>query len=215
MRLPRPLSLLIIVLSLGLAATAARAASATDPQAFINALVTEALQTLNAEQLPPEEREQRFRALLHEEFDMPRISRFVLGRYWTPASEQERQQFAALFEEYIIRAYSQRFSEYHGELVKVTGSRPENETSTVVTSQIVRPNGAPPVKLDWRVRKEESLFKIVDVDVEGVSMLLTQREEFAAVIQRNGGTVAGLNEALQQKLVRGETALAPAAPKQQ
>ena len=90
----------------------------------------------------------------------------------------------------------------------MTGSRSQSETRTLVQSQIIRPNGAPPAKVDWLVAKGDNGYKIVDVDVEGVSMILTQREEFSSVIQRSGGTVAALNKELQQKLAQGDTSLA-------
>jgi phospholipid transport system substrate-binding protein len=79
----------------------------------------------------------------------------------------------------------------------------------LVSSQVLRTDGAPPAKVDWRVRKDNAGgFKIVDIDVEGVSMLLTQREEFGSVIQRSGGDIAGLNKTLEQKLASGDTSLA-------
>jgi phospholipid transport system substrate-binding protein len=59
--------------------------------------------------------------------------------------------------------------------------------------------------VSWRVHKGEDAYKIVDVDVEGVSMMLTQREEFASVIQRSGGTVSGLTQAIEQKIRGGES----------
>ncbi len=204
----RALPFLTLVVALVFTGTATRAAPASDAAGFISNLVNEGLQTLGNEKLTPADREKQFRALLTDDFDMQRIARFVLGRYWKDASEQERQNFEKLFQDYVVHSYSARFSAYSGQQVKVTGQRPESETTTIVMSQILQPNGAPPAKVDWRVRKGENGFKIVDVDVEGVSMLITQREEFGTVIQRNGGTVAGLNQALQQKLAQGDTSLA-------
>jgi phospholipid transport system substrate-binding protein len=206
MSLRRPFTVLLVICGLGFAAPGAEAAAA-DPAGFINELVNDALKTLDNKQLTTEDRDKEFRRLLDTDFDIPRIARFVLGRYWNEASDQDKQQFQKLFEEYIVRSYAQRFSQYSGEQVKVVGSRPESETSTLVQSQVIRASGAPPAKVDWRVRKDGGAFKIIDVDVEGVSMVLTQREEFSSVIQRNGG-VAGLNKTLQEKLAAGDSSLA-------
>jgi len=215
--LRRPLFLLVLVASLGLAAATGRAAANTEAATtFVSDLLSKALQSLADKSLTDEQREKQFRTMLDAKFDMPRISRFVLGRYWTTASEQERQNFQKLFEDYVVRAYSARFSQYSGEQVKVTGARPESDTVTLVTSQIIRPNGAPPAKIDWRVRKQDNDLKVVDIDVEGVSMLVTQREEFGSVIQRSGGTVAALNKTLQERLASGDTSLAaPPLPQKQ
>jgi phospholipid transport system substrate-binding protein len=216
MSLHRRLSVLLLIVGLafGTAGTV-RAEPATDAAGFVNELVHQALKSIDNKQVTEQERTNHFRDLLSKDFDMPRIGRFVLGRYWNDASDQDKQQFQQLFQEYVVRAYAQRFGEYNGETVKIMGSRQESETSTLVQSQILRPNGAPPAKVDWRVRKGDTGFKIVDVDVEGVSMVLTQREEFGSVMQRAGG-VPGLNKTLQEKLASGDTSLAaPVLPKKE
>lgn len=183
----------------------AGAAASKEAEAFITNLANEALKDLS-DKLPEPELEKRFKSLLDKNFDMPRISRFVLGRYWNSASDKEKQDFQGLFEAYVVRAYSIRFSEYSGEIVKVTGSRSESADNTVVSSQILQPGGAPPVHVDWIVRKESDAFRIADVSVDGVSMVLTQKQEFAAVIERNGGGVTALNKAIQDKLNGATTA---------
>jgi phospholipid transport system substrate-binding protein len=213
--LRRSLFMLAVVAPFALATTSGRAAT-NDPSSFVSDLVGTAMQSLSNKKLSDEQREKEFRALLDAKFDMPRISRFVLGRYWTTAADQDKQNFQKLFEDYVVRAYAARFTEYSGEEVKVLGARPESETVTLVTSQFLRPNGQPPAKVDWRVRKQDNDFKIVDIDVEGVSMLVTQREEFGSVIQRGGGSVAGLNKTLQERLASGDTSLAaPPLPQKQ
>jgi phospholipid transport system substrate-binding protein len=211
-RLSRSVLCLLLLSGLALSPLPTFAASATDAASFINELVTQGLSSVDNKQLSEQDRSKRFFDLLDRDFDMPRIARFVLGRYWNEASDADKREFQRLFEEYVVRSYAQRFSEYNGETVKIMGTREENETRTLVQSQIVRPNGAPPASVNWRVRKGDDGFKIVDVDVEGVSMVLTQREEFASVIQRGG--VAGLNKTLQEKLASGDTSLAaPILPK--
>jgi phospholipid transport system substrate-binding protein len=188
-----------LVLVVCLAPLAASAAS--DASAFITNLGNKTLNLLN-QKLPPAQLEPKFRGILHEGFDVEQISRFVLGPYWRTASDQQRQEFMKLFEDYIVQAYSVRFSEYSGEQFKITGSRPEGEHSSLVTSQIVRPNGAPPVRVDWRVSETPKGPRISDVVVENVSMMLTQKQEFASIIQRNGGQLDALIKMLRQKTQR-------------
>jgi phospholipid transport system substrate-binding protein len=177
---------------------AAPALAAGDPAGFISELGARTLQFINQKQLSQQQREERFRELLREGFDTRQISVFVLGPYWRNASEQQRQEFMKLFEDYIVKAYTIRFSEYTGEQFKITGSRPEGD-GTVVSSQIVRPNGGPPIRVDWRVVKAGEGFKIADVVVENISMIKTQKDEFAAVIQRNGGQLEALLKLLREK----------------
>ncbi|HKX10952.1 MAG TPA: ABC transporter substrate-binding protein [Stellaceae bacterium] len=183
----------------------AQAAASKEAEAFISELANQALKDLS-DKLPEPELEKRFKALLDKNFDMARISRFVLGRYWNAASDKEKADFQSLFEAYVVRAYSIRFSEYSGETVKVTGSRSDSPENVVVASQITQPDNAPPVRVDWIVRKDAGAFHIADVSVDGVSMVLTQKQEFAAVIERSGGGVTALNKAIQDKLNNATTA---------
>jgi phospholipid transport system substrate-binding protein len=138
---------------------------------------------------------------------MPRIARYVLGRYWLGASDQDRQAFASLFRRWVVRTYAVRFKGYSGEQVHVVGTRPEGDGS-VVTTEIISASGAPPVTLEWRVAGQNGAYKILDIDVAGISMALTERQEISSAIERNGGTVAGLNRVFAAKL--GDTATADA-----
>ena len=182
-----------------LAAAAPRPAWAQDARAFVGQLGQQAIQVLGPS-VPEAQRLARFRVLFHDDFDLPGIGRFVLGRYWNTATPQEQQEFLNLFQEYIVRAYSARLGQYAGEPFRVTGSRP-NGAETIVSSEILR-QGAP-VGVDWYLNGAGGRYKITDVYVSGVSMKVTQRDEFAAVIQRNGGRVAGLLAQLRQKLSTG------------
>src|SRR5580765_340956 len=77
-----------------------RDAAAQDARAFISRLGTEAIQVLGPS-VSPAQRLARFRELFRNDFDVPGIGRFVLGRYWRTATPQEQQEFLALFQEYI------------------------------------------------------------------------------------------------------------------
>ncbi len=181
----------------GALAPAIPAAAAADPTAVISNLGSRALEVLG-KNAPQSQRVARFRELLREDFAVPEIARFVLGRYWNVATEEQRAEFVKLFEEYIALAYSTRLAEYTGETFKVTGSRPDAD-GAIVSSQILRPAGAAPVKVDWRLIGRNGAYKISDVSVDGISMAVTQRSEFASVIQHNGGQVQGLITMLREK----------------
>src|SRR6185437_8392266 len=141
------------------------------------------------------DRERDFRALVDEYFDFPAIASFVLGRYWKTASEDERRQFTAAFEDHMVRAYVVRFSDYKGEKFRVMPARQEGDSGTIVPAEIQRPGGLPSVVLDWKVQG----LRIRDVSVSGVSMALTYRDEFASVVQNNNGQVAALTAALRAR----------------
>ena len=178
----------------------ARTGEAAVPEAgkFISGLANEAIAGLADKSLSTEQRAERFRTLLTSDFDMPTIARFVLGRYWRVATPQERDEYVRLFQDYVVQIYASRFQGYNGEQLKVDAARRDDD-GAIVSSSILRPSG-PPVKVDWKLRGAAPGFKIVDVMVEGVSMSVTQRDDFAAAIQAHGGKVAGLIDMLKQKI---------------
>jgi len=171
--------------------------AAADPAAVIANLGNRALEVLG-KNATPAQRAARFHELFREDFDVPGIARFVLGRYWKTATPEQQEEFVKLFQDYIALVYSSQLAAYSGETLKVTGSRPEPE-GAVVASEIMRPTGAPPVKVEWHLTDRNGAYKINDVAVDGISMAVTQRSEFAAVIQRNGGQVQGLIIQLREK----------------
>ncbi len=178
----------------------AAADPAISPAEFIASLGDRAVSALTGRELTGKERETRFRELLSSHFDVPTIGKFVLGRYWRSASEEEKQEFLALFEELLIKSYARRFAEYSGESFEVRGVRSEPDGFATVQSLVVRPS-AENIRVDWRIHATgDDQFRIVDVIVEGLSMAITQRDEFASVIQSKGGKVAGLIETLRSKV---------------
>jgi phospholipid transport system substrate-binding protein len=186
------------LLAVAIVAAPAPSRAADDAAGFISDLGQRTVQILAAK-APESERESTFRALFNEGFDVPAISRFVLGTYWRTASEEQRRAFIALFESYVVHSYAVRFNEYSGQQLKVTAARAEGDDSALVQSIILQPSGAPPLRVDWRVSRTDKGFKINDIVVEGISMAVTQRQEFASVIQRNGGTIDGLLKLLREK----------------
>jgi phospholipid transport system substrate-binding protein len=180
----------------------APARAADDAASFIADLGNQAIQVLSSQQSEAE-REKQFRALFDKGFDPNTIARFVLGPYWRVASEAQRQEFIRLFTTYIVHVYTVRFNDFNNQQFKVTGSRPESENSTLVASQIVGAAGEAPLRIDWRVAKTENGLKITDVIVEGVSMAITERQEFTAVIQRAGGQIDALLKMLREKTGQG------------
>jgi phospholipid transport system substrate-binding protein len=186
--------------------SAGRADARSDAAAkFVQDLGARAIDVLVKPQLARDEAMRRFRVLLNEGFDVPYISRFVLGQNWRTATPQQQQEYGTLFERLIVQVYADRFAQYSGknldvnETLKITGSRPEGDTDSIVSSQIIRPD-APPVAVDWRIRSRGDQQKVIDVAVEGVSMSVTQRSEFSSVIQRGGGKIEALLDTLRQRV---------------
>lgn len=180
---------------------AVRADGFTDgARKFIESLAEEAFESLTSGNVPRPERVVRFRTILSKYFDVKTIGRWVLGRYWKKATEDERIEYLELFEQLVVDTYVDRFTEYAGKNpLSVTKALVKKGSDVIVYSNIERSEGGRPVRVDWRVRARGGEFKIVDIMVEGVSMGQTQRSEFASVIRRSGGKVDGLLSELRKR----------------
>lgn len=171
-----------------------------DARIFIESLAEQAIESLTRGNVSRPERVVRFRAILDKYFDVKTIGRWVLGRHWKKATEDERAEYLELFEQLLVDTYVDRFTEYAGKNpLSVTKTLAKKGSDIIVYSNIERSEGGKPVRVDWRVRARGGEFKIVDIMVEGVSMGQTQRSEFASVIRRNGGKIDGLLSELRKR----------------
>ncbi len=195
------LSLFATAVILGLPAQSA--ASAEDqtgqPALFIQGLADEAISVLRDQGGSLDEREKKFRAVLRDDFAMEKIGRFAAGKFWREMSDEQKTQYQTLFEEWILKTYSIRFGSYAGETVNVQKTIKAGQSDVFVRTQITNSNGRA-LKVDWRVRRIDDRLKIIDVVVEGVSMLVTQKAEFNAVLRQRG--VDGLINILRTQLDR-------------
>ncbi|GAB5388282.1 MAG: ABC transporter substrate-binding protein [Alphaproteobacteria bacterium] len=137
--------------------------------------------------------------LLATEIALENIARFALGRYWRIASVAEQQEYQDLFGRLVTRVYVSRFDDYSGQTFEVTGYRMGTSRDALVSTRVAQPNG-PPIDVDWRIRRFEEKMKIIDIIVGGVSMAVTQRSEFASIIQNNRGRVSALIDNLRAQL---------------
>jgi phospholipid transport system substrate-binding protein len=187
-------------------ARAESSAAADDAAAFIRSFADQGTALLADTDLKPDVREQAFRQLFRDRFAIDAISRFVVGKHWRAASAAERVEFRSLFEDYIVATYTRHMDDYAGESLRLGTARLGRARSATVSSLILRPKGAP-IAVDWRLRQTERSWRIVDVVIEGVSLAIAQRSEFASVIRVNGGRLAGLLAKLRQATAGDRTQL--------
>jgi len=198
---------LLCAVALALPAWAEETAAQTHDEAlrtptgkFIQDLGDRAIAVIANKALSQDQRRDKFRDILRTSFDLPTIGRFVIGRSWNAETPDQQKEYMHLFEELVIKTYGDRLTLYTGEGFQVVGARSETEKDTIVASQITHPDGSQPTSIDWRVRQRDGKIGVIDVVVEGVSLSVTQRQEYAAVIQRNGGQIDGLLAQMRQQL---------------
>lgn len=167
---------------------------------FVATLGESAIGLLADQNINEETRVERFYGLLQEGFDFPLIGRFVLGIHWRRATDQQRSEYSVLFEQHLVNTYASRLGSYGGETLRIKGERSDPNRDTIVSSEIIQKRG-PRIKVDWRVRGSAGTYKVVDVIVEGISLVITQRDEFSSVIRREGHGVEGLLAQLRDRSV--------------
>jgi phospholipid transport system substrate-binding protein len=131
-------------------------------------------------------------AVLDEGADLSLLGRLVIGRYWRQADQRQRTEYLQLFRRYIFQTFVQRLRQYAGadlssgaERFQIIASRSVGERDILVQSRVAPPSGQP-LRVDWRLRESPGEPVIIDLIVEGISLLVTQRSEFAAVLERSG-----------------------------
>ncbi|MFI5021369.1 MAG: phospholipid-binding protein MlaC [Alphaproteobacteria bacterium] len=167
---------------------------------FVSQLAERVIRILKDKSLSKDDRVKALAAIFLDGFDVRAIGLFVLGVYGRRVSDSERDAYLDVFKEYVVQTYAVRFNSYAGESFHVSKTGPDGEAGAWVTSGIGK-TGEEPTEVQWRVRKEQVGYKIIDVVVEGISLLVTQRSEFSSVLQRNNGNVASLTELMRDKIV--------------
>jgi phospholipid transport system substrate-binding protein len=190
--------LLTLGLAFPLTMDTAQAQSA-DPKEFILELGDRAVGALTDKSLDQSVRRERFRDILNEGLDLNYVSQFVLGAYRRQASEEQLDSFKKLLEDNIVQNYAWRFRNYDGQELTFLGVRPASRDSQIVETELAQADDAPPIQVDWRVHPmDDSGFKIIDIIVEGISMMVTQRDEYVGFMRSNGG-VDALLKALRKQ----------------
>ena len=164
---------------------------------FIQSLGNQAV-AIVANKPSAQQRDAQFHDLLVKSFDLQTIGHFVIGRSWNAATPDQQQKYMHLFEGLIVKTYGDRLSLYTGENFHAKGARAESEKDIIVNSEITHPDGSAPTTIDWRLRLKDQQLKVIDVVVEGVSLSVTQRQEYASVIQQSG--IDGLLALMQKRL---------------
>ena len=129
--------------------------------------------------------------------DFEEATRLAVGRAWAKATPEQKKRIVTEFRNMLVRTYSNAIGGYEGQTLKVLPSRGKQDPQdTTVRTQFVRA-GAPPLPIDFQMRKADSTWKVYDIAVEGVSLVLTYRSEFDAVVKQEG--IDGLIKRLAQK----------------
>lgn len=165
----------------------AAALSTAEAETFISGVVTDILALVKSGQ-PDEAQAREFRSLLLNRAATHEVARFVMGQAWRDMTDAQRAEFEDAFLTYVSRVYVKLLSRYNGQTIEVTGSKDFGQKGILVLS-IARGSEVENTSVEWRVSDRGGSVRLIDIIIEGVSMLQTQRQEFAAMLEKRGGAV--------------------------
>jgi phospholipid transport system substrate-binding protein len=184
---------------LPLGGRASRAApSADDARSLVEEVSAKVLAILSDQGLGDRQKLDALVELLEQPIDLDLVARLILARHWRAADDAQRRQYLDLFREYALANLASKLHIYRGLSFEVTGAKVVSDKDALVTSRILS-DGEPPLQVDWRLRKlDHGGLVTIDLIVEGVSLIVTLRSEFASVIERQG--IEGLLVELRQRI---------------
>lgn len=193
---------LLFTLLFMLAGVPAAFAQTDEAKAFAQKIADDIMERVVKIKAPDSVKEQNFNAIFTQAADLKKIARFTLGRFAKTASEQDLQAYTTAFTDNVVDTWTQRFASYAGEKIVFTDARRENGKDVYVHSDLLMADGVNKIEIVWRVSMKNGKTNLVDLVVEGVSMILSYRNEYTAILQQNGGNIADLTEKLKNKAVK-------------
>jgi len=186
----RTLTAVLIAVTCIACMTQARPAVAApdDASKYIQNIGNEALTVIGTKGLSKEQKQAKLEKIFANSVDFQWVGRFVMGRFWRQATDQQKTRYLAEYEKFLLLHYTSRFTDYTSGSFKVTNFRDDGDNEYTVSTQMAsaEANNGEPLLVEYRVRKEDRGYRIFDVIVEGVSLLATQRSEFSSVISSKG-----------------------------
>ena len=152
---------------------------------FVTSFADSAISILSNDTISDAERTSSFTELVMSSIDLNLISKFVLSKAWKNASDEQKENYLIAFKDYFVSSYANKLDQYTGERVDVIGSQ-EAGKYVIVESNIIR-EGTDTLKINlkWRLLNKDNQIKIIDLNIEGISLVIAQREEFQSFLANN------------------------------
>jgi phospholipid transport system substrate-binding protein len=171
---------------------------AITPYLFVQETADEATEALN-KRLSKEEKMEKLKIIAKKSVDIKGIGNYSLGTHRKTISDQQKDEYFDIFEQYFLKSFASRLAEYTDPKIRVDSQKKLNDKYTMVSSTLLATSEKAEIKIDWRVvTKNPDNPLIIDVIIEGVSLAKVQREEFNSIIQSNDGNINALFKTLRE-----------------
>lgn len=188
---------IVVIVLLGMASGAQAAERADAARDLVQSSGDRVLEILRDGSLSDEQKFDRLVDVLDGTIDIPLVARLALGQHWRTATTSQQQEYQSLFREYALDTLSSRLNQYDGQSFAISGAQEVGQRDAVVSTSIQ--GGTQPLRVDWRFREQDGGDLVaIDLVVEGISLIVSLRSEFGAVVQRSG--IDGLLEELRSRV---------------
>ena len=173
-------------------------ANSIEADVFIQSTVNRASQTLS-KNISREEKITELKEIAKETVDIRGVGFYSLGSARKNLNESQKKEYLILFEDYFLKSFSSRLSEYTNPKIEVQGKEYINKNYTIVKSILIATSERPEVKIDWRVYTKNPKNPLIrDLIIEGLSLARTQKEEFASILNSSDGNIKVLFDTLEK-----------------
>ena len=193
----RKIFVLLLILNLN-----AVYAKSVEPDVFVQSTVNRASAILT-KSISREDKMSELKLIAKDTVDIRGIGLYTLGSFRKNLSENEKNEYSDLFENYFLKTFSSRLSEYTNPKIEVKDKKVLNKNYTIVNSLLVGTSERPEVKIDWRIYTKNTDNPLIrDLIIEGLSLVRTQKEEFASILNSNNGDINSLFKVLKEFVVK-------------
>ena len=169
-----------------------------EPDVFVQSTVNRASAILS-KNISKEEKINELKLIAKETVDIRGVGFYSLGAKRKNLNEEQKKKYIKLFENYFLKSFSSRLSEYTNPEIDVKSKEVLNKNYTIVNSILIGTSERPEVKIDWRIyTKNPDNPLIRDLIIEGLSLARTQKEEFSSILNSNDGNINALFKVLEE-----------------
>ena len=184
----------IIAVLFILAPKAVLGANFNEEEKFVETFADEAISILSNDQVSKNEKNDQFTTLVMSAIDLNLISQFVLSKTWKSATDDQKERYLSAFKTYFINSYANKLDQYSGEKIIVNGSEEAGKYVIVDTNIVREGTDTLKINLKWRLLNKNGDIRIIDLNIEGISLVIAQREEFQSFLANNDGNLETLIE---------------------
>ena len=161
---------------------------------FVSNFADSAIDILSDNKMLEGEKNSKFTDLVMSAIDLNLISKFVLSKTWKNATDDQKERYIQAFKDYFINSYANKLDQYSGEQVEVVDA--EEAGKYVIVNSFIYREGTDTLKINlkWRLLNRDNEIKIIDLNIEGISLIIAQREEFQSFLANNEGDLEKLIE---------------------